>query len=102
VPIGSVFSALNFLLLVSVSVFQLWFWVEGVKSVGQDGRPEYGFFFSKLMLNNKGFVAANIIFHLFLLFCCVGVLCISVAKGMGIIKELPHRRIRSVIPSLLL
>jgi hypothetical protein len=71
---GEVFSAFNFLLLVSVSVFQLWFWFDGVRSVGQDGCGEYGFFFSKLMLNSKGFIAANIIFHFFLLFCCLGVL----------------------------
>lgn len=92
---GPVFSVLNFLLLVSVSIFQLWFWFDGVKSAGQDECAENGLFFSRLLLNERGFVAANIIFHLILLMCCTGMLCVSVAKRIGILQEPEYRRIRS-------
>ena len=40
-------------------------WFDGVDKVGDDGCQEYGFFFSKLALNGRGFVAANILFHFF-------------------------------------
>lgn len=93
---GRIFSRLNFLLLVAVSIFQLWFWFNGVKKSAEDGCIEYGFFFSQLRLNEKGFVAANIVFHFVLLLCCGGMLCITVAKSMGIVEERKYRRIRSV------
>jgi hypothetical protein len=87
------FSALNFLLLVSVSIFQLWFWISKVDRVGFDGCEPYGFFFARLRLNGIGFMVANILFHFILLFCCLGVLCITISKGLGIWKEERPRKI---------
>ena len=90
---GKVFSALNFLLLVSVSLFQLWFWTSKVGSVGSDGCQEYGFFFAQLRLNGKGFVVANISFHLFLLLCCLVVLCITIGKKLKILEKVEPKKI---------
>jgi len=87
------FSALNFLLLVTVSLFQLWFWISKVESVGSDGCQEYGFFFAKLRLNEKGFVVANILFHFFLLLCCLVVLCITIGKVLKILEKKESVRI---------
>jgi hypothetical protein len=42
-------------------------------------------------------MAADIIFHFILLFCCIGILCVSVAKRIGILRERKHRRIRPVV-----
>ena len=90
---GKGFSVLNFVLLVSVSLFQLWFWIRKVESVGSDGCQEYGFFFAQLRLNEKGFVVANILFHFFLLLCCLFVLCISIGKRLEILEEEEPKRI---------
>jgi hypothetical protein len=84
---GPVFSVLNFILVVAVSLFQLWFWFEGRKRSAEDGCLGYGFFFARLRLDGRGFVAANIIFHFVLLACCLGMLCISAAKRMGLVEE---------------
>lgn len=77
---GPVLSALKFGLLVAVSIFQLWFWFGRVNAVNVDSCVEYGFFFGKLALNNKGFVVANILFHFILLGCCLFVLFLTVRK----------------------
>jgi hypothetical protein len=91
---GKVFSALNFLLLVSVSLFQLWFWISKVGSVGLDECQEYGFFFAQLRLSGKGFVAIKILFHFFLLLCCLVVLYRTMAKQLGMLKEKEPKKIR--------
>lgn len=93
---GKVFSALNFGLLISVSLFQLWFWFAKVKISGFGSttcRP-YGFFFHKFHLDAKGFMIANITFHFVLLACSTSVLGLLIAKYLGRFEEKIHARIR--------
>lgn len=90
---GPVFSVLNFIWVVAVSLFQLWFWFEGRKRAGEDGCLGYGFFFGRLRLDGRGFVAADIIFHFVLLACCLGMLGISAAKMMGLVEEMEYEDI---------
>jgi hypothetical protein len=90
---GRIFQLMNFALLIGVSVFQLWFWIGRVSVVGSDGCVEFGFFFAKLPLNEKGFVVANILFHFFLLFTCFGVVGFILAKQYGIYKGKKHKKI---------
>ena len=95
---GPIFEIVNFLLLVAVVVFKLWFWFEvaGENGAGVSGFrfgdgggsvvgcQEYGFFFSKVRLDGKGLVVGNIllafvvlvgvslfVFSCFLLMCAV-------------------------------
>lgn len=79
VAAGPIFSILNFLLLVAVSLYQLWFWFNraGHASVSGIGCKEFGFFFSQVDLNGKGFVVANILLQFLMLLCCFGVLVIT-------------------------
>jgi len=99
VKIGKMFSALNFALVISVSGFQIWFWITKVK-VSRFGnaspntcRP-YGFFFEKFHLNGMGFVIANIAFHSLLLACCAFVLALLIVKQLLLFKERRHPKIR--------
>ena len=69
-----VYSILNFLLLVAVASFQLWFWFARVSQLGGQGCREYGFFFAKIRLNEKGFEVLNTLFYYLLLIYCVIVL----------------------------
>lgn len=71
---GPLFSSLNFMLLLAVSAYQLWFWLRKVKDNDIPGCVEYGFFFSKFPLKARGFVIANIVFQSILLAACVIVL----------------------------
>jgi uncharacterized membrane protein YvlD (DUF360 family) len=64
-----------------------------VENVSSDGCQEYGFFFAQLRLNEKGFVVANILFHFFLLLCCLVVLCITIGKKLEILEEKEPKRI---------
>jgi hypothetical protein len=83
VSTGPVFSFLNFLLLLSVSIFQLWFGFDRAGSAKVTfGCQEYGFFFSRVRLNERGFVVGNILLHFFILLGCAGVLVITVMKIM--------------------
>jgi hypothetical protein len=66
-----VFSLLNFMLLISVSAYQLWFWTRKVQEDYVAGCVEYGFFFMKFPLRARGFRIANISFHCILLASCV-------------------------------
>jgi hypothetical protein len=91
---GRIFSVLNFMLLVAVSVFQLWFWIVRAQQTGSDGCEEYGFFFARVPLNEKAFVITNILFQFFLLFCCLGMISISYAKAVGWYREGRHRPVK--------
>jgi len=93
---GRIFSVLNFLLLVSVSLFQLWFWFGRAEHPGSDSNncEEYGFFFARVPLDEKAFVVVNILFQFFLLFCCLGMILIAYAKAVGWYKEKRHRRVK--------
>lgn len=79
---GPIFSFLNFLLLLAVSSFQLWFWFVRASAARTFGCQEYGFFFARVRLDQKGFVVGNILLHFFILFVCMGVLIGTVRKIM--------------------
>jgi hypothetical protein len=81
---GPLFSSLNFMLLLAVSAYQLWFWLRKVQDNDIAGCVEYGFFFSKFHLKARGFVIANIVFQSILLAACVIVLlglCVFRLRG---------------------
>lgn len=71
-------------MLIAVSIYQLWFWTTGLKSLPttDTGCREYGFFFAKVPLKDSLFVAVNIFFAIILLLCC----CWSLAITMNILK----------------
>ena len=75
---GEVYSVLNFLLLVAVASFQLWFWFSRVPQLDSQSCQEYGFFFAKIRLNEKHFEILNIVFYFLLLSCCAIVLFITI------------------------
>lgn len=80
---GKIFSVLNFVLLLSVSGFQLWFWTVGIDTLGIDDCPDYGFFFGRFRLDIIGFVVSNIAVNGLLLICCLGIMGLMVAKMFG-------------------
>jgi hypothetical protein len=92
---GQLFSSMNFMLLVAVSAYQLWFWLRKVKDNDIPGCIEYGFFFSRFPLKARGFVIANIVFESILLAVCVFVLlgtCVPIcARTCGLIRFLARR-----------
>ena len=58
------------MLLVAVSSFQLWFWLAKIPTLDNGPRcQEFGFLFSEIALNNKGFAATNIVSQFLLLLC---------------------------------
>ncbi|KAN0110780.1 hypothetical protein V8E51_007167 [Hyaloscypha variabilis] len=90
---GRIFQLINFILMVALSVFQLYFWIKRVSAVASIGCVEFGFFFAQIPLNEKGFVVANILFHFFFLFTCVGVVAVFIAKLYELYEGRRHRRI---------
>ena len=84
---GPVYSQLNFLLLVAVASFQLWFWFARVAALNQRNCQEYGFFFAKIRLDAKAFVTVNIVFHMLLLILCIIILLISLGKRTEVVEE---------------
>lgn len=84
---GRVYGILNFLLLVAVASFQLWFWFARVPQLDGQVCQEYGFFFAKIRLNKKGFEVLNIIFYFLLLLSCAIVLSMTALLEMGLVVE---------------
>ncbi|KAF2258558.1 hypothetical protein CC78DRAFT_526147 [Lojkania enalia] len=64
---GRVYSVCNTLLLVTVLIFQIWFWAHQVPKLNEQECRQWGFFFWKFELNRKTFIALNIIPSIFLL-----------------------------------
>lgn len=91
---GQVYSVLNFLLLVAVASFQLWFWFSRVPHLNGQACQEYGFFFAKIKLNKQGFEVLNIVFYSLLLSSCVIVLLMSVLIKAGPMVEKRTPRLR--------
>jgi hypothetical protein len=71
VHIGRVYKVCNTIILVTVLIFQLWFWIHQVPKLDGEECPQYGFFFHKFELNSKPFKALNIIPSIFLLGVCI-------------------------------
>lgn len=93
---GKMFSRLNFSLLSTVCIFQLWFWIGKVSNIGRGGCTEFGFLFARIRLNQRGFVVVNVVLYFLLLLCCMAVLGISVGKRWGFLEEKPKRSIGRV------
>jgi hypothetical protein len=68
---GRVYNVCNTVILVTVLIFQLWFWIHQVPKLEGEECPQYGFFFSRFMLNSKLFRALNIVPSIFLLGMCL-------------------------------
>jgi len=89
---GRIFQLMDFMLMVGISVFQLWFWFTRVGAVDTLICPEFGFFFAQLLLNGKGYVVANILFHFFFVITCFGVVGFILAKQYEMYKGKRHKR----------
>ena len=100
VPTGAYYSALNFLLLVAVASFQLWFWYARVPDLNQRDCQEHGFFFSRIRMNEKAFMILNVVFYLLLLISCVIMLLITLGKRIGAIEEKKTPKLRYILNSL--
>ncbi|KAH6706454.1 hypothetical protein BKA61DRAFT_139130 [Leptodontidium sp. MPI-SDFR-AT-0119] len=87
VKAGKIFTGLNFFLLITVCVFQLWFWIGRVPSLAREGCTEFGFLFARVRLNQRGFVVVHVILYFLLLLFCVGILGIFVGKRWGLLEE---------------
>ena len=94
VPPGKVYSVLNFLLLVAVASFQLWFWFARVPHLDGQACQEYGFFFAKIRLNRQGFEVLNIVFYSLLLSSCAIVLSLTVLIRAGSLVEKRQPKLR--------
>ncbi len=81
-PARRVWSVLNFLLLLAVTCFQLWFWITGVTAATPDAVsaacPEYAFFFAPVLLRNQLFIAFNIVLSILLLLFTVAHMCLVI------------------------
>lgn len=79
------YSFFSFLLIAAVSGYEIWFWTNQVPKLNNDVCPEYGFLFSKIRLNQKGFEVINVIFHVFVLLACVVIFFITI----GCVEVIP-------------
>ena len=68
---GRVYSVCNTVILVTVLSFQIWYWFRRVPKLNGQECAQYGFFFWKFELNNKVFMAINIVPSVFLLAICL-------------------------------
>ena len=89
---GEVYSVLNFLLIVAVASFHLWFWFHRVPQLDEQVCQQYGFFFTKIRLNQKGFEVLNIFFYFLLLSFCAIMLFTTVLKKANLVVEKRTRR----------
>lgn len=91
---GQIYGPLNFLLLIAVASFQLWFWFARVPQLDGQACQEYGFFFAKIRLNAKAFEVLNIVFYFLLLFSCAVVLSMTILMRAGLLEENRKPRLR--------
>ena len=89
---GEVYSVLNFLLIVAVASFHLWFWFHRVPQLDGQACQQYGFFFAKIRLNRKGFEVLNLLFYFLLLSFCAIMLFTTVLKRANLVVEKRTRR----------
>ena len=84
---GEVYSVLNFLLLVAVASFQLWFWFVRVPQLNGQSCQELGFFFAKIRMNLKAFEVLNIFFYMLLLSSCAVMLFMTILLKAKFVEE---------------
>ncbi len=77
---GRMWSLLNFVMLVAVTCFQLWFWITGINATPtlDPVCPDYGFFFAPVLLRNQLFIAFNIVLNILLLLCASAHMCLVI------------------------
>ena len=71
VKVGRVYNVCNTVILVTVLIFQLWFWFRQVPKLEGEECPQYGFFFGRFKLDSTLFRALNIVPSIFLLGLCI-------------------------------
>ncbi|ORY11073.1 hypothetical protein BCR34DRAFT_335787 [Clohesyomyces aquaticus] len=89
---GAVFANLHLLLLVGVLVYQYWFWFNRVPTLDRVNCQEYGFLFAKIRLNNKGFIAVNILLYFFLGMVCLYIMWLKIRRAAGLPSPRGKRR----------
>lgn len=67
-----VYSVSSMMVLVIISSLQLWFFSTYMPTKGRQCEY-YGFFFTKVKLDNVGFIVVNIILHIIVILVCVGI-----------------------------
>ncbi|KAL7954744.1 hypothetical protein V8C34DRAFT_293568 [Trichoderma compactum] len=67
-----VYSVSTMVVLVVISSLQLWFFSTYMPTRGHQCEY-YGFFFTKVKLDNVGFIVVNIILHIIVILVCVGI-----------------------------
>lgn len=81
VPPSPLNKTLNFVLLLAIASFAMWFWCTGdqqLRGMSQfSSCQEFGFLFAQIRIDNSGFIAFNILFNVVLLVACVIVLAFS-------------------------
>ncbi|OLN86307.1 hypothetical protein CCHL11_09365 [Colletotrichum chlorophyti] len=71
------FKVLNFTLLLAITSFAVWYWCAYVPE-NACSTDQYGFFFSRVSLANKPFIAFNAIMYLVILLVCFVILLLKV------------------------
>lgn len=77
---GTISHAANFVLLLAITSFQIWFWCTGVNSLpnnNEQGCQTWGFFLAQVQLNSAVFIAVNLLFAFVLLICGVANLLLT-------------------------
>ncbi|KAK5016675.1 hypothetical protein LTR16_001586 [Cryomyces antarcticus] len=80
---GAFYSVLNFMLLVAVTAFQLWFWIARVPQLADQGCRSYGFIFTKVPLDAKAVIVVNLVLYSLLLLVCLFVLFRTLLVAVG-------------------
>lgn len=91
---GRVYNVLNFLLLVAIASFQLWFWFARVPQLNGQACQEYGFFFARIRMNKQGFEVLNIFFYFLILSACAVVIFMAALKSGGLMMARQTPRLR--------
>ena len=77
------------MLLIAISGFQIFFWADRVPSLDYDVCEEFGFLFSMIRLNEKGFQVVNVILYVLLVVACVFLLLVQVGAIIVVESEEP-------------
>jgi hypothetical protein len=94
VDMGPLFSYLNFLLLIAVAIFQLWYWCNKVPELNRVFCTQYGFIFGQVALNDKAFQVFNVVLYFILLLSCVIMVAMGIARHLGYAAKSRVPRVR--------
>ncbi|KAL7930723.1 hypothetical protein V8C35DRAFT_329952 [Trichoderma chlorosporum] len=86
-----VYSVSTMMLMVIISALQLWFFSTYIPTNGH--RCEYyGFFFTKIRLDNVAFIVINIVLHIIVILVCAGIVLSYTGFCKGQFPARRHRR----------